>query len=125
MVFPRVSKFKDSMKKKNTNSKGELNLDLEPIAGKFAVAVRDGAAREIACFGTRDGKTFAALIAMVMHSVAHKAAATNRLHMETCGIWFEEPAPASVLVTSAGIDDPAWSIALSHSVSLLIVGTRL
>jgi hypothetical protein len=63
------------MKRKTGNSKGKLNLDLEPIAGKFAVAVRDGAAREIGCFGTRgDGKTFAALIAMVMHAVNHKAA---------------------------------------------------
>lgn len=63
------------MKRKTVNSKGELNLDLKPIAGKFAMAVRDGAAREIACFGTRgDGKTFAALVAMIMHSVAHKAA---------------------------------------------------
>jgi hypothetical protein len=62
------------MKRKTVNSKGELNLDLEPVAGKFAMAVRDGAAREIACFGTRgDGKTFAALVAMIMHSVAHKA----------------------------------------------------
>ncbi len=62
-------------KKPTKGNKGELNLDLEPIAGKFATAVSSGAAREIACFGTRgDGKTFAALIAMVMHSVAHKAA---------------------------------------------------
>lgn len=62
------------MKRKTPNSKGELNLDLEPVAGKFAMAVRDGAAREIACFGTRgDGKTFAA-VAMIMHSVDHKAA---------------------------------------------------
>jgi hypothetical protein len=38
------------------------------------MAVGDGAAREIACFGSRgDGKTFAALVAMIMHSVAHKA----------------------------------------------------
>ena len=167
------------MKRKTVNAKGELNLDLEPVAGKFAMAVRDGAAREIACFGTPgDGKTFAALVAMIMHAVNHKAAgyplpvpwmgatdthrshklktvrslthrawggvwklydsnrvavarqgstdlvhldlfsvedreATNRQRMETCGVWFEEPAPASVLVTSAGIDDTAWSVALT------------
>ena len=63
------------MKRKTANSKGELNLDLEPVAGAFARAVATGAAREIGCFGTRgNGKTFAALVAMVMHSVEHKAA---------------------------------------------------
>ena len=61
--------------KKRTKSRDELNLDLEATAGAFAKAVARGSATEIACFGTRgDGKTFAALIAMVMHSVAHKAA---------------------------------------------------
>lgn len=63
------------MKRKTVTAKGELNLDLEPVAGAFATAVASGAAREIACFGTRgDGKTFASLVAMVMHSVEHKAA---------------------------------------------------
>jgi hypothetical protein len=168
------------MKKKAPKPKSsEITLDLEATAGKFAKAVADGSAREIACFGTRgDGKPFNALIAMLMHSLRHKAAgfplpvawlgatdthrsheiktcrtimhaawggawtlhdsnrlailhqgpnelvhldlfgvedreASNRLHMEVTGVWFEEPAPASVLVTSSGIDDSAWSIALT------------
>jgi hypothetical protein len=45
------------MKRKTANSKGELNLDLEPVAGAFARAIATGAAREIGCFGTRGGLT--------------------------------------------------------------------
>ena len=69
------------MKRKTPSSKGELNLDLEPVAGAFATAVASGAAREIACFGTRgDGKTFAALVTMIMHAVNHKAAGYPPCH---------------------------------------------
>ena len=56
-------------------TKKELNLDLEPVAGAFAQAVAEGKGREFGCFGTRgDGKTFAALIAMVMHAQLHHQA---------------------------------------------------
>src|SRR5262245_40922565 len=52
-----------------------LDLDLRQVAGAFALAVADGRANEIACFGTRgDGKTFAALIAMILHAQKHAEA---------------------------------------------------
>jgi hypothetical protein len=159
--------------------KRELNLDLEPVAGAFAKAIAEGTGRELACFGARgDGKTFAALIGMIMHAQRHHQAgyplpvrwigvadtfrsheiktcrslmkpewqggwslfdhshlavfrqgmtdlvhldlfgiedqgAMDRVRMETVGVWFEEPAPAAVLVQSSGITDAAWSIALT------------
>jgi len=53
----------------------ELNLDLEPTAGAFAIAIAQGQAREYACFGARgDGKTFAALIGMILHAQKHHEA---------------------------------------------------
>lgn len=52
-----------------------LNLDLEPVAGQFALAVAEGKGNEIACYGTRgDGKTFAALIATILHAQKHQQA---------------------------------------------------
>ena len=159
-----------------------LRLDLKPIAGKFVLSAINGdprTEREICCFGARgDGKTFAALIAMIYHAKrhvdegydlpvpwmgvtdtfashkikthrtlesaiwkgawrlidgGHKAicriggrdlveldlfgiedqGAMDRVRMETVGLWFEEPAPASVLVQSAGISDSSWLLAVT------------
>lgn len=54
---------------KPQSSAKTLTLDLEPVAGAFALAVAEGKGREIACYGTReDGKTFAAMIAMILHA---------------------------------------------------------
>lgn len=53
-------------------SVGELNLGLKPVAGQFVLEAVQGEAQEVACFGARgDGKTFAALIAMILHAKRH------------------------------------------------------
>lgn len=50
----------------------ELDSRLREVAWQFAYAVATGAARELACFGARgDGKSWAALWAMVMHAAEH------------------------------------------------------
>ncbi len=52
-----------------------LRLELLPVGGQFAQAVARGAAREIACFGSRGNrKTYSLLIGSILHAQAHQAA---------------------------------------------------
>lgn len=68
LTRPRRSRSTSATKKKKV-----LELDLGPTAGKFASAIAEGSAREIAAFGARgDGKTISALIGMVLHASKHE-----------------------------------------------------
>jgi hypothetical protein len=84
----------------------ELNLDLEPTAGAFAQAIAEGRGRELACFGARgDGKTFAALIGMVMHAQQHHRAGYP---LPTSWIGVTDTFRSHELKTCRTLMNPAW-----------------
>jgi hypothetical protein len=83
-----------------------LSLSLRPVAFDFAEAIALGRAREIACFGARgDGKTWAALIGMLMHAQCH---ADHGYPVPVPWIGVADTYQAHRLKTVRTLEDPTW-----------------